>query len=344
MGGGGERSEWAPVGPVILGGDIGGTKTMLALARAKEDRLDIVREATFASREYARFDDLLAAFLRDGGRGDVSTVCLGAAGPVREGRCRTTNLPWVLDERELAAAAGAPVAKLLNDVEAAAFGMLFLRDDEFVVLNRGLPTRGNIAVIAAGTGLGQAMLAWDGARYLPVPSEGGHVDFAPRTDREIDLLRFLRAEFGRVSCERVVSGPGQHHIYRYLVHAGAEEPEWLRNQLAADDPSAVVTRVGLAKGHPLCVEALDLFVSLYGAEAGNLALKTGAIGGVIVGGGIAPKIIERLKAGTFMSAFAAKGRYREWMESIPVKVALNPGAGLLGAVRYAAERLERSAV
>lgn len=325
---------------MILGGDIGGTKTILALARAKEDRLDIVREESFGSGDHARFDDLLAEFLKSGGRGDVSAVCLGVAGPVREGRCRTTNLPWALDERELKAATGAPVAKLLNDVEAAAYGMLCLRDDEFAVLNRGVPTRGNMAVIAAGTGLGQALLAWDGARHFPVPSEGGHVDFAPRTDREIDLLRFLRGEFGRVSCERVVSGPGQYHIYRYLVHAGvAEEPEWLRRELAADDPSAVVTRVGLAQGHPLCVEALGLFVSLYGAEAGNLALKAGAIGGVIVGGGIAPKIIDKLKDGTFMSAFTAKGRYREWMESIPVKVCLNPRAPLLGAVRYAAERL-----
>lgn len=325
---------------MILVGDIGGTKTILALGRSKDDRIEIVREQAFASREYIRFDELLASFLKDGGRGEVSAVCLGVAGPVREGRCRTTNLPWELDERELALTVDAPVAKLLNDVEAAALGMLCLREDEFAVINRGAPIRGNIAVIAAGTGLGQAILAWDGRRYLPVPSEGGHADFAPRTDREIDLLRFLRSEFGRVSYERVVSGPGQYHLYRYLLHAGiAEEPAWLRDQLAADDPSAVVTRVGLAKQHPLCVEALDLFVSLYGAEAGNLALKAFAVGGVFVGGGIAPKIIQKLTDGTFMAAFAAKGRYRELLESMPVKVAMNPRAPLLGAARYAAERL-----
>jgi glucokinase len=328
---------------VILVGDIGGTKTTLALVRASDARAEIVREATFASREYAQFEEILTAFLKDGGQGTVAAVCVGVAGPVREGRCRTTNLPWVLDERELAVAVGAPWAKLLNDVEAAAFGMLCLRDDEFVMLNRGTPTRGNIAVIAAGTGLGEATLAWDGRRYVPVPSEGGHADFAPRTDREIDLLRFLRAEFGRVSYERVVSGPGQHHIYRYLVHAGVDkEPEWLRDQLAADDPSAVVTRVGLAKGHPLCVEAVDLFTSLYGAEAGNLALKTCAVAGVFVGGGIAPKMIEKLKDGAFMAAFTAKGRYREMMEAIPVKVAMNPRAPLLGAANYAAEQLVES--
>lgn len=325
---------------MILAGDIGGTKTILALARSNDDDVEIVREETFASREYARFDDLLASFLKAGGRRAISAVCLGVAGPVREGRVRTTNLPWELDEGGLAAAVGAPAAKLLNDVEAAALGMLCLRDDEFVVINRGEPIRGNIAVIAAGTGLGQSILAWDGRRYLPIPSEGGHADFAPRTDREIDLLRFLREEFGRVSYERVVSGPGLYHLYRYLVHARvAEEPGWLRDQLAADDPGAVVTRVGLAKEHPLSVQALDLFVSLYGAEAGNLALKAFAVGGVCVGGGIAPKIIDKLRDGTFMAAFVAKGRYRELLESIPVKVAMNPHAALLGAARYAAERL-----
>ena len=325
---------------MILAGDIGGTKTILAIARSEGERVEIVREQAFASREYAHFDELLALFLKEGGRGEVSAVCLGVAGPVREGRCRTTNLPWELDERELADAVDAPAVKLLNDVEAAAFGMLYLREDEFVVINRGVPTRGNIAVIAAGTGLGESILAWDGRRHFPMPSEGGHADFAPRTDREIDLLRFLRDEFGRVSYERVVSGPGQYHIYRYLLHARvAEEPRWLRDQLAADDPSSVVTRVGLAKQHPLCIEALDLFVSLYGAEAGNLALKAFAIGGVFVGGGIAPKIVQKLTDGAFMAAFTGKGRYREFLESIPVKVAINTRAPLLGAARYAAERL-----
>ncbi|MEW6684358.1 MAG: glucokinase [Nitrospirota bacterium] len=325
---------------MILAGDIGGTKTVLALVHPEAGRFEIAREETFSSRQHAHFEELLSVFLEHGERAVVSAVCLGVAGPVREGRCRTTNLPWVLDERELTATVGAPVAKLLNDVEAAAFGMLYLRDDEFVVINRGVPTRGNIAVIAAGTGLGESVLAWDGRRYLPIPSEGGHADFAPRTDREIDLLRFLRAEFGRVSCERVVSGPGVYHIYRYLLHAGvAEEPSWLRDRLATDDVSAVVTRLGLAKEHPLCVEALDLFVSLYGAEAGNLALKAYAIGGVFVGGGIAPKIIDKLKDGAFMAGFAQKGRYRDWLEAIPVKVVTNPRAPLLGAARYAAERL-----
>ncbi|HET8759983.1 MAG TPA: glucokinase, partial [Nitrospiria bacterium] len=296
-----------------------------------------------ASREYGRFDDLLAAFLKEGGH-RPDAVCLGVAGPVREGRCQTTNLPWVLEERELGRAVGARAVKLLNDVEAAAFGVLGLRADEVVALNPGRRAVGNIAVIAAGTGLGEAILAWDGRRYVPVPSEGGHTDFAPRTDREIDLLRFLRAEFGRVSYERVVSGPGQYNIYRFLRDTGTvEEPAWLTSELAAGDPSAVVTRVGLAKGHPLCVDALDLFAALYGAEAGNLALKAFAIGGVFIAGGIAPKMIDKLRDGVFMAAFAAKGRYRSLMESIPVSVSLNPRTPLLGAARYAVEHLVSAA-
>jgi glucokinase len=292
----------------------------------------------FASREHARFDDLLSIFFK-GEAERPAAICLGVAGPVLDGRCQTTNLPWLLDERDLARAFGVRAVKLLNDVEAAAFGVLGLRDDEVVTLNSGRRSIGNVAVIAAGTGLGEAILAWDGQRYVSVPTEGGHTDFAPRTDREIELLRFLRAEFGRVSCERVISGPGQHNIYRFLRDTGtAVEPEWLRAELAAGDPSAVVTRVGLAKRHPLCVEAVDLFASLYGAEAGNLALKSYAIGGVFVAGGIAPKLIDKLRDGAFMTAFTDKGRYRSFMESIPVNVSLNPRTPLLGAARYAIER------
>ncbi|MFZ5874777.1 MAG: glucokinase [Nitrospirota bacterium] len=324
---------------MILIGDIGGTKTVLAIVRPTASGRDVVRETVFASREHARFDDLLAAFLKEGGE-RPEAICLGVAGPVRDGRCQTTNLPWLLDERDLGRAFGVRAVKLLNDVEAAACGVLALHDDEVVPLNTGRRSVGNIAVIAAGTGLGEAMLAWDGKRYVPVPSEGGHADFAPRTDREIELLRFLRAEFGRVSCERVISGPGQHNIYRFLRDAGTvEEPEWLRAELAAGDPSAVITRVGLANRHPLCVEAVDLFVSLYGAEAGNLALKSFAVGGVFVAGGIAPKMIDKLRDGGFMAALTAKGRYRSFMESIPVNVSINPRTPLLGAARYAIEHL-----
>jgi glucokinase len=324
---------------MILVGDIGGTKTVLALVRPTGSGRDTVRETVFASREHGRFDDLLSMFLKDETERPAA-ICLGVAGPVLEGRCRTTNLPWMLDERDLGRALGVQAVKLLNDVEAAAFGVLGLRDDEVVTLNPGRRSVGNVAVIAAGTGLGEATLAWDGRRHVPVPSEGGHTDFAPRTDREIELLRFLRAEFGRVSYERVISGPGQYNIYRFLRDTGRiDEPDWLRDELAAGDPSAVISRVGLAKRHPICVEAVDLFASVYGAEAGNLALKSFAVGGVFVAGGIAPKMIDKLRDGVFMTAFSDKGRYRSFMESIPVKVSLNPRTPLLGAARYAIERL-----
>jgi glucokinase len=324
---------------VILVGDIGGTKTVLALVRPTGSGRDTVRETVFASREHARFDDLLSIFLKNETELPAA-ICLGVAGPVLDGRCHTTNLPWLLDERDLGRALGVQAVRLLNDVEAAAFGVLGLRDDEVATLNAGRRSVGNVALIAAGTGLGEAILAWDGRRYVPVPSEGGHADFAPRTDREIALLRFLRAEFGRVSSERVISGPGLHNIYRFLRDTGTgDEPDWLRDELAEGDPAAVIARVGLEKRHPLCVEAVDLFISLYGAEAGNLALKSFAVGGVFVAGGIAPKMIDKLRDGAFMTAFTAKGRYRSFMESIPVTVSLNPRTPLLGAARYAIEHL-----
>jgi glucokinase len=193
-----------------------------------------------------------------------------------------------------------------------------------------------MALIAAGTGLGEALLIWDGRRHLVVASEGGHADFAPRTDLEVDLLRFLQKEFGRVSSERVVSGPGLFNIYRFLRDTGhAPEPSWLGDRIASGDPSAVVSEVGLAGGHPLCVQALDLFSALYGAEAGNLALTGLAVGGVYLGGGIAPKLSAKLTDGSFVTAFRDKGRFAELMASIPVSLVLEPRAALLGAAHVA---------
>jgi glucokinase len=198
-----------------------------------------------------------------------------------------------------------------------------------------------MVLIAAGTGLGEAILVWDGARHLVIASEGGHADFAPRNDLEVDLLRFLQKEFGHVSYERVLSGPGLYNIYRFLRDTGhALEPQWLGDRLRSGDPSAVVSEVGLAGGHPLCTTALDLFVSIYGAEAGNLALKALAVGGVFIGGGIAPKISAKLADGSLLAAFSDKGRYRDLMGSIPVHLVLDPRAPLLGAAHVARELLD----
>ena len=326
---------------MILAGDVGGTKTALALFELRDGALVLEREATLPSREFPAFEDAVARFLDGGTRPAVEAACLGVAGPVVNGRSVTTNLPWQLDEATLAARIPARRVRLLNDLEATGYGVLTLPPTALEPLQRGAARRGNMVLIAAGTGLGEALLIWDGQRHLVVASEGGHVDFAPRTDLETELLRFLRKELGRVSYERVLSGPGLYNVYRFLRDTGGlPEPSWLHDRIATGDPSAVVSEVGLAGGHPLCVQALDLFVSVYGAEAGNLALKALAVGGVFVGGGIAPKIRAKLADGTFVTAFCDKGRFAELMASIPVSVVLEPRTALIGAARVARRLVE----
>ena len=321
---------------MILAGDIGGTKTVIGLFEQAGDRMQAVREETFPSKSHASLEAILNRFLGGGSRPALRSACFGVAGPVIEGKSKTTNLPWELDEPTLAKALQVPRAKLLNDLEAAAYGMLHLDPTDLCVLQPGLKRQGNIAVIAAGTGLGQAILYWDGEHHHPIASEGGHADFAPHTDLEMELLIYLRREFGHVSCERLLSGPGLFNIYRFLRDSGyATEPEWLRQRIAQGDPGAVISQIGLAGEHPLCTRALDLFSSIYGGEAGNLALKALAVGGVYVAGGIAPKILPRLQDGTFVHAFTDKGRLSDLMQSIEVKVALNPRAPLIGAAHFA---------
>ncbi len=321
---------------MILAGDIGGTKTVLALYEKSGRELRQVREETFPSREHASFEEILKAFA-PGER--LQCACFGVAGPVLDGKVEATNLPWRLDEQSLARAIDAPHVKLLNDLEAAAFGMLFLQSDEFEVLQRGTrePLKGNIAVIAPGTGLGEAILYWDGQRHHPIASEGGHTEFGPRTDQEVELLKYLRAKFGgHVSYnERLVSGMGIGNIYVFLRDSGfAEEPPWLKEKVASGDPNAVITEVGLAGDHPLCVATLDLFCSILGAEAGNLVLTCLAVGGLFLGGGIPPKILPALRKEGFMNGFTDKGRFLDLMKSIEVRMALNPRAPLLGAAHY----------
>ncbi len=325
---------------MILAGDIGGTKTVIGLFEEAGNRLHAIREETFPSQSYGSLEAILDQFLGSGPRPPLRMACFGVAGPVIKGKSKATNLPWELDGRTLAATLGVPQVKLLNDLEAAAYGMLNLAPTDLCVLQPGSPRKGNIAVIAAGTGLGEAILYWDGNCYHPIATEGGHTDFAPRNDLEIELLRCLQREFGRVSYERVLSGPGLFNIYRFLRDSDfASEPEWLRKRIAEEDAGAVISEVGLTGDDPLCTKALDLFVSVYGAEAGNLALKTFAIGGVYIGGGIAPKILAGARGhvplrGTFTGAFTDKGRFTELLRSIEVKVVLNPRASLLGAAHY----------
>jgi len=320
---------------MILAGDIGGTKTVLALYDESVEPFQAVHEVIFKSRDFARFDQILHQFLKDR-QIALRAICLGVAGPIRNGTCQTTNLPWFLSENDLAKNFGVAKVRLLNDLETAAFGMLFLQKHERVTLQEGNPVAGNIAVIAAGTGLGEAMLYWDGQRHVPMASEGGHADFAPQSDQEDALCRYLRKEFGHVSFEHILSGPGLYNIYRFLCETGSyKEPKWLTERFSQGDQGAVVGEVGLAQEDPLCVEALSLFVSIYGAEAGNLALKFFAVGGVWVGGGIAPKILSALHEGSFMRRFTAKGCYTDLMRGIPVHVVTNSRAPIIGAAQYA---------
>jgi len=321
---------------VILAGDVGGTKTVLALFAERDGTLALQREEVLTSHEFPTLESAIERFLTGGPAGTIDAACLGVAGPVVDGRWEAVNLPWKLDEATLATTVGAKRAKLLNDLEATGHGMLGLPPSSLVSLQTGVARRGNMALLAAGTGLGEALIVWDGARHLAVGSEGGHVDFAARTDLEVELLQFLRREFGRVSYERVLSGPGILNVYRFLrARSRVPEPDWLRARMAGGDPSAVISESALAERDACCVEALDLFVSIYGAEAGNLALKAFAVGGVFIGGGIGPKIRAKLLDGTFMTAFRDKGRLSPLLATIPVHLALEPRAALLGAAAVA---------
>ncbi len=321
---------------LVLAGDIGGTSTRLAYFDAIRGMTAPLAEGRFPSREAGSLEEIVGRFAREHGLA-ADRACFGIAGPVREGRVRTPNLPWSVDAAELAGTLGIPEVKLINDLEANAYGIDLLSPEDFTVLNQGAsdPT-GTIAVVSAGTGLGEALAYWDRTAHRPLPSEGGHADFAPRNELETELLLYLRAAHGRVSTERVVSGPGLSNIYRFLRDV-RHEPETpaVAEEMLRGDPAAAITRAALAGGCPLCEQVLDLFVSLYGAEAGNVALRVLATGGIYLGGGIAPKIIERLKGPGFMLAFVAKGRLSPLLETIPVRVILNDRTALLGAGRCA---------
>jgi glucokinase len=320
---------------MLLAGDIGGTKTLLALFEERGEALAPVRQAEFPSRGFATLDAAIRQFLGGGPPVAVSVACFGVAGPVVDGRVTTTNLPWQLDEARLAHGIPAGRVKLLNDLDATAHGALVLPAAALVTLQAGVPRAGNAALIAAGTGLGEALLVRDGTRFIVSASEGGHADFAPRTDLEIELLRFLGKEFGHVSYERVLSGPGIHNVYRCLRARGSPEPAWLTARLEKEDPGAVITEVALAGGDPVCVQTLELIVSVYGAEAGNLALRALAVGGIFIAGGIGPKIATALGDGRFMQAFRDKGRFAGFMAAIPVHLVLEPRTALLGAAHVA---------
>jgi glucokinase len=321
---------------MILAGDIGGTNTRLALFERRGEDWRIRFEQTFPSRERPSLESTLEEFLAPHPV-KITGASFGIAGPVRIGRCEATNLPWVVDAKNVAKRLRLPRVGLVNDLVANAHGICLLGSRDLVTLNKGARNAsGNRALISAGTGLGEAGLLWDGQAHLPFASEGGHADFAPRNHLEMELLDYLMARHGRVSYERVLSGPGLANIYRFLRDSGkGQEPPWLAEQLGRGDPAPVISRLALAGESPLCSQALDLFVAIYGAEAGNHALKVMATGGVYLGGGIAPKIVARLKEPVFINAFKAKGRLGPLLLDIPVRVIMNPKTALLGAARHA---------
>ena len=319
---------------MILAGDIGGTNTRLAIFSRKENILTVEVEEVFPSRDYANLDTIVRKF-RSNHPLEVTQACFGIAGPVKHRRCETTNLPWVVDARILAGELGLPTVGLINDLKANAHGIAALQPTDLLTLAPGEANpEGNMALIAAGTGLGEAGLyADERGNHHPFATEGGHTDFAPSDELQIELLRYLQTKFvEHVSWERVVCGPGIYNIYQFLRDTHRHpEPAWLAEELQHQAPPAVITNTALAGKSALCEATLDLFVTLYGAEAGNLALKCQSTAGLFIGGGIAPRIVEKLQDGAFMSAFLAKGRMRSLLEAMPVRVILNDKTALLGA-------------
>ena len=322
---------------MILAGDIGGTNTRLALFDGSASKPAPLVIQVFPSRIHSGLEEILAKF-RTQHNEPIKAASFGIAGPVRNGRCQTPNLAWIVDSAAIAGVLDLPRVDLVNDLEANAHGISVLGQEDFTVLHPGSPdASGNRALISAGTGLGEAGLLADGDSYRPYPSEGGHCDFAPQNETEIRLLEYLMGRFGHVSYERVLSGPGLYNIYQFFRDTGrAEEPAWLTAELGQRDPSSAISEHGLKGSCELCVKTMDQFVSLYGAEAGNLALKAMATGGIFLGGGIAPKILPKLQEPGFLKAFMAKGRVSGLLESIPIRVILNDKTALMGAGRLAA--------
>ncbi|MBJ6751228.1 glucokinase [Geomonas anaerohicana] len=321
---------------LILAGDVGGTSTRLAYFEADAAGLTVLSQAQYKSTAHGSLAEILRHFSQQHGIA-AERACLGIAGPIIEGRVHTPNLPWTIDSIDLARTLGLSDVRLINDLEANTYGIAALKQQDLYTLNPGTPKPdGTIAVVSAGTGLGESLAYWDGDTHRPLPSEAGHADFAARNDLEAELLLYLQGKHGRVSYERVLSGPGLHDIYRFLRDRRYyDEQPAVAEAMGHQDPPAVISRAALKGSCPMCVKAVDMFIGVYGAEAGNAALRFLATGGVYLGGGIAPKILDLLKGATFMVSFSAKGRLSPLVQSIPVHVILNEDTALLGAGRAA---------
>jgi glucokinase len=318
---------------------VGGTKTRLGLFHASRNAVLLKRSRIVSSTAFQSLEDIVDEFVLDDET--ISAACFGVAGPIVSGTAIATNLPWNVSVKSLQHKLSIGSVFLINDLVANAYGIDVMERRDFKTLNRGRKVISNKALLSAGTGLGAAIMFWDGRHYVPSPSEGGHVEFGPKNRLELGLLRYLFERFGHVSYERVLSGAGLFHIYQFLKDTGkyGREPGWLSVRLEKEDPAAVITEAARLKKSRPCGAALDLFVSIYGAAAGNLALQVMASGGIYIGGGIAPKIIWKMKEGTFIKAFKDKGRLTSIVQRIPVKVIMNDRAALLGAAAHAARLL-----
>ena len=322
---------------MILAGDIGGTNARLAAFETEGNRLQCVVEKIYPSKQHNGLPEIVSDFIRTEGI-PANSACFGVAGPVRHGVSKISNLPWTIDARELATQLRLRSVGLINDLEALAYGLDALESKDFVTISEGASdAEGNMAVVSAGSGLGEAGLYWDGFRHHPFACEGGHTEFAPKNDLEVELLQYLMKKFGHqhVSYERILSGPGVQNIYEFLRDTGKEEePAWLKEQLAAaPDAPALISQLGLQNKAPICDRTLTIFASVFGSEAGNCALKFMATGGIYVAG-IAGKIVAKMQEPNFMESFLDKGRMRSLLEGIPIKIVLNDDSGLLGAARF----------
>jgi len=325
---------------IVLAGDIGGTKTSLGIFLKGKTRPLLKVIETYSSPKARNLENIITRFLQRH-QAPITCACFGIAGPVVNGRCKTTNLPWDVSEVRIKGRFGWERVRLINDLTATAMAIPLLSSREFLSLNGARIQRGrkgqNLGLVAPGTGLGQALLIYQDDHYIPVSSEGGHADFSPNTKAEVKLWAYLCERFGHVSIERVLSGAGLLNIYSWMRDTNRyREPVWLKNKIKTMDPPKAITQTALQDGHPLCVESLNMFVSILGAVCGNLALTALTTGGVYLGGGIPPKILSRLKEGLFMESFTNKGRFRDFMARIPVRVILNDKAPLIGAAHCAA--------
>jgi len=321
---------------MILAGEIGATGTRLAAFEKEGSRLRLVVEKTYMSQEHSSLSEIITAFINAEGIA-AHSACFGVAGPVRRGRSKISNLPWVIDSRDLAKQLKLDSVGMINDLEAYAYGIDGLDSKDFVTLNAGSEdAEGNRAVISARTGLGVAGLYWDGFRHHPFACEGGHSDFAPRNALEMELLAYLQKKYGRISYERLLSGPGIKNIYDFLRDARkADEPQWLKDQIAAaPDPPAVISQLAQEGKAAICDQTLSIFVSIYGAETGNCALNFLSTGGIFIGGSVAAKNVPKMKDPIFMESFLDKGRMVDLLKEIPVTIVLNDDSGIIGAARY----------